>query len=367
MTEPIYCSRCDCELEGDEIHFFDEEYLCLTCLEEDTVICDHCGDRIWIDDNFGNDNRPLCQNCRENHYYECFQCGRIIHSDYAHYDENRDHDYCEECYEDSDGGIIHNYSYKPDPVFHGEGSRYFGVELEIDHGGENEDNAYDIMEIANALDQNLYCKHDGSIDNGFEMVTHPMTLDYHRNAMPWEKVVAEAVGRGYRSHQTDTCGLHIHVNRNCFGESVEQQDSAIARVLYFVENHWVELLRFSRRTKSQLANWAARYGRRDSPKEILNSAKDSYARYRCVNLTNWATIEFRIFRGTLKYNTIIATLQLVNEICDVATRFSDEDLDELSWTDFVERLPADDVPELITYLKEKRLYINEPVMIGAEL
>lgn len=34
------------------------------------------------------------------------------------------------------------------------------------------------------------------------------------------------------------------------------------------------------------------------------------SRYTCVNLTNADTIEFRMFRGTLKLNTLIATLQL---------------------------------------------------------
>jgi len=35
-----------------------------------------------------------------------------------------------------------------------------------------------------------------------------------------------------------------------------------------------------------------------------------------VNITNADTIEFRIFRGTLKYNTLIATLQMVAVECE---------------------------------------------------
>lgn len=42
----------------------------------------------------------------------------------------------------------------------------------------------------------------------------------------------------------------------------------------------------------------------------------------CVNLLNYDTVEFRIFRGTLKLNTIFATLQLVDRLCDVATFLS---------------------------------------------
>ena len=82
-----------------------------------------------------------------------------------------------------------------------------------------------------------------------------------------------------------------------------------------------------------------------------------------MNLCNSDTIEFRIFRGTLKYNTFIATLQMVSHICDAALFCSDEELKQLSWSKFVEGIHE---PELIQYLKERRLYLNDPVESGVE-
>lgn len=82
------------------------------------------------------------------------------------------------------------------------------------------------------------------------------------------------------------------------------------------------------------------------------------------NLTNKNTIEFRIFRGTLKCNTLIATLQLLDRICDVALFMSDEELKAMSWTTFVSGCTQ---PELVQYLKERRLYVNEPVESEAEV
>lgn len=150
------------------------------------------------------------------------------------------------------------------------------------------------------------------------------------------------------------------MNRDCFTVDINKQEECISRILFFVERFWEELLRFSRRTQAQVNRWAARYGYKNRPKEILEHAKKGYGgRYTCVNITNYATIEFRIFRGTLKWNTLIATLQLVNEICNVAFFMSDEELAALSWCEFVERLDHDRYPELITYLKERRLYVNE--------
>ncbi|MEQ2617621.1 hypothetical protein AAAT94_10640 [Intestinimonas aquisgranensis] len=45
---------------------------------------------------------------------------------------------------------------------------------------------------------------------------------------------------------------------------------------------------------------------------------DHGGRYICVNLQNSDTVEFRMFRGTLKTNTLLAALELVDRICDVA-------------------------------------------------
>ena len=73
---------------------------------------------------------------------------------------------------------------------------------------------------------------------------------------------------------------------------------------------------------------------------------------------SWATIEFRLFRGTLKYNTLIAALELVNAICDLAINLSDEGMSKMSWSEFVDTLHE---PELIQYLKERKLYVNEDI------
>ena len=357
------CCRCGQTHSLSERILVDDDELCEACANEETVICAHCGERIYRDDNAGDDNTPLCQSCYDRHYTSCEHCGRIIHQYDAYYEDgDEDTPLCYDCHTRvSREKAIHDYYYKPTPLFRGDGPRYFGVELEIDSGGEDDDNAQQIMEIANGNGvENLYCKHDGSLDDGFELVTHPMTLEYHMKKMPWARILQEAVSLGYTSHQAGTCGLHVHVNRNAFGNTEEAQDAVIARILYFFEKNWEELLKFSRRTQRQLEHWAARYGYKEQPKELLDHAKKGGhgGRYSCVNLQNTDTIESRIFRGTLKYNTLIATLQLLDRICDVALFMSDDELKAMSWTTFVAGCTQ---PELVRYLKERRLYVNEPV------
>ena len=95
-----------------------------------------------------------------------------------------------------------------------------------------------------------------------------------------------------------------------------------------------------------------------------NAKKGGRGRYACINLCNYNTIEFRIFRGTLKYNTLIATLQMVEHICLTAMEMTDEEITALSWPEFIEGIEHE---ELIQYLKERRLYVNEIVENEEEL
>ena len=366
MKNRELCDSCGRDFPTEQLINFEGQALCPDCFQSATLLCARCGERIWQDENTGDNQTPLCQQCYDRYYTSCVRCGRIIAENDAcyHAEDDGDEPYCQNCWEHQEtGAAIHDYYFKPTPIFYGAGPRFLGVELEIDGAGEDSSSARSLLQVANNEADRMYCKHDGSLEEGFELVTHPMTLEYHQQKMPWAEVLHKAIDMGYVSHQAGTCGLHIHVDRTAFGDSEAQQDSCIARILYFFEKHWEELLKFSRRTPRQLEQWAARYGYKDQPQEILEHAKKGChkGRYTCVNLTNWNTIEFRMFRGTLKYNTLMATLQLVDKICDVALCLSDEELKALSWTTFVSGCRSE---ELVQYLKERRLYVNEPM--GAE-
>ena len=362
------CTICNREFPTEQLTDFDGELLCSDCHEDETLSCSHCGERIWTDDNMGNDDTPLCAHCYDYHYCTCESCGILLSNNDAYYEDGEDEPYCSFCYDRRERHVhLHDYGYKPDPIFYGNGSRFLGVELEIDEGGKSSCKAEELENIANATDEFLYVKTDGSLDDGLELVTHPMTLEFHIQRMPWKAVLSKALELDYLSHKTGTCGLHVHVNRDSFGDTRSDQEECISRVLFFVERFWQELLKFSRRTESSIRRWANRYGVKDNPKDVLDSAKQNgNGRYTCVNITNYSTIEFRLFRGTLRYTTLIATLQLVDEICRVAVLLSDEDLGSLSWPEFVAGLCEEKTLELIAYLKERRLYVNERVLVWEE-
>ena len=362
MDEHFVCRFCGSAFGAAQLCLTDGQAQCPDCLTAHTVLCGACGARIWLDDNARDLNTPLCRNCYDGRYENCVRCGSPVRSDAARYlrdDPDGEEPHCDGCYR----------SRTRRGAINGASPRYLGVELEIHGAGNSIEQANRLLALCSAGGEFISCRHNGSLDDGFEIVTRPMTCEFHRRELPWAAVLAEAAAMGYTSHKSRNCGLHVHVNRTAFGDAEAEQDVPIARILYFFEKHWEELLKFSRRTEHQLKRWAARYGYREQPMDILARAKKGHGggRYSSVNLQNRDTVEFRIFRGTLKYNTLIATLQLVDQLCDVAIRLSDEELKALSWTSFVSGLSAGAQPELIQYLKERRLYVNEPVNAEEDL
>lgn len=353
------CSCCGGEFPIEDRCRMDDSDLCSTCFEESTVVCSSCGEVIWLSDNVGDDATPLCADCCEEFYVRCRDCGALLLRSDAEYDDE-DEAYCPVCYRQH-RTVIHDYNYKPEPIFYGSGPRFYGVELEIDGGGKDSRKARQLLEVINADEELAYIKSDGSLNDGLEIVTHPMDLDCQLHKMPWKALSEEALRLGYLSHKAGTCGLHIHVSRTALGDDEEEQEAVIGRILFFIERFWQELLRFSRRTEAQLSRWAVRYGYRDHPQDALKNAKGSGSRYSCLNLQNLHTIEFRIFRGTLNTNTIFAALQMVHAICSAAIVMSDEEMTALNWCSFVAGLDEQAFPALIRYLKERRLYVNEPI------
>ena len=356
----LFCPSCyeeyfrECEECGAFVHESDISedahgyYYCPDCAYEYLLYCDECGEYHHKDDVvFDAFNNYMCRNCFENYFYVCNDCGGFVHHTDVYW--NDDMPYCEECYNNIT--YIHEYGYKPYPIFHGEGNRLLGVELEVDEGGYNQDVAREVIDILG--DDFVYCKYDGSLRDGFEIVSHPATLEYH-SQVDWGGVLDYLRNEGYESHDAETCGLHVHMNRKGFGDTEEEQELGISKVLFFIERHWDKVVKFSRRTQSQLNEWASRYlgSSPEHPEDVLEYAKNDLSRYRAVNLCPRHTIEIRVFRGSLVYETLMATLQFCDLLYDIA-ELSLEAVMDITWNEFKEM--GSKYKEFSNYLERRGL------------
>jgi hypothetical protein len=367
------CFYCGEVFPTEDLRSVDSHLICEDC-QDNILSCSRCGVNFLSDNNAGTDAHPLCVECRETFYTFCSRCDSLITLDDAYYLGSDDNSpYCSYCYSveerqrEEEEQYIHEYSYKPKTSFFGEGPRYLGVELEICHAGFNQKNAKKLLDIANKDHDFLYCKSDSSIDNGFELVTEALSLDVHMNIMPWKEVLEEAIKMGYFSYKGNN-GYHIHVSRLGLGQTIAAQDAAISRILFFFEKNWDQILNFSRRSKSEIDRWARRYGFKNTPRDTIEGAKESEnGRYCSINILPPFTFEFRVFRGSLRLNTVLAALQFVDAICDAAISLTDLEMQALSWQQFVKDLDLKKRKELIEYLKIRQLYVNDAVQVEEDL
>jgi hypothetical protein len=366
------CEGCGQPIEGEAVRVRRFDY-CPECVTE----CDACGDTYVAEDvmlvhrHDGHESRDLCQHCRlecahcgdeldpddlDNatseasgdtfcgacysvHYCTCEDCGDVVHTDDAN---SRDCGvYCNACDPGEDEGDDDVGPIKPyhssarhitplrSPWTRSHGNRYLGVELEVerqrDAARPRGEIAQGISDWANrqAADITaeghrapiLFFEEDGSIRHGFEMISQPMGLDDH--ARLWKAALSPTLTRGLVSHNTETCGLHVHISRDgltalhlskviCFVNDPDNADliKAVARRYNGTASH------IDGRT-----NYCKVGGRRRLAR-AFRDADDAGDKYVAVNVLKERTIEFRIFRGSLKYMAVMAAVEFTNAVVE---------------------------------------------------
>lgn len=270
--------------------------------------------------------------------------------------------------------MIHNYSYKPEPKIGYKNDREsrehltFGVELECEPRNDGGNVRMDAYELSDRIDEipggRTYCKSDGSLSNGVEIVSHPGTLAHHMYVMHWRQIQRTCEKAGFRSHDAANSGLHVHVGRAQLGSTDAERDDVTRKVQVLFALYTAELTRFSRRRRSCLEQWAPIDRLGVTPDDIRHVSSGaqlaSWAharvpayrsnhndRYTAVNVTNSATVEIRIFRGTLKRDTLIAAIQLVSNVFEYAMAHDWADIRTSTWADVAAYKPH---KELVNYM-----------------
>jgi hypothetical protein len=224
--------------------------------------------------------------------------------------------------------------------------RYFGVELEVEvKHGDRIGRAEAINDAVNNGKVGKFCffENDGSLTNGFEIITQPMGLDMHTSF--WQWVNNADLSRGLLSHNTSSCGLHVHVTR--MGLSRLQLSKMVAFVNHPDNQPLLEAI--ARR-------YGSNYARFHSEKRVGNALRSAENRYEALNLESRKTVEFRIFKGSLKYESIMSAVEFTNALVNFCSDQSGYGfkLDTKSFLSFINNTTiANDTKHLRPYLANK--------------
>ncbi len=194
---------------------------------------------------------------------------------------------------------------------------------------------YPLQELSGMIEGlNLVVKRDGSLQEGFELISQPFSLTWlAENMGNLAALLRKMASVGFNSYDTGTCGMHIHVNRNSFISPLHQWRFW----LFFMENYkFFHVL--SKRDHASSAKYAGYYAtpRKNLGIRIQNVPREAH--HEAIEMQHKNSIEVRIFRGTLNYKTIVNEILLVNAIREytgcssVASQSIDEFLNWLQTT-----------------------------------
>lgn len=242
---------------------------------------------------------------------------------------------------------IHQFNYIPKYIKHfmpGESedtTLLLGAEIEV--GGNNNissDNdknstvkkCIQIMNGSDSDEENLiYSTHDSTVQIEFD--TMPYSLEFHKNKMNYREMFEYLDKEGYKGHDCETAGLHIHANRSYLGKSRISQELVISKILYILEKFNDEICVIARRD-NDYSEFAGEKQNEDSIVELYGKYKDKGKRA-ALNLQHKDTIEFRMFKSTLKYETFILALEFVKDIIDYAKSVDIEEIELAKWSDLM--------------------------------
>jgi hypothetical protein len=368
----VECSVCyEVLASNGQITTHYDEIVCNECV----TTCERCSNIGSINDGFHEVDGDLwCEGCTENRAYFCSNCEEY-NSNGSCYIHDRGENWCDNCLnqayycdecdeynadgcdrcidsEDTDNHgnrIIHDYSYRPDAIFHStdkEERLFFGIEIEVEARDSKSTSAMHAHQLE-GLDL-AYLKYDGSLNDGFEIVTHPMSHDFFKNEATELWTVLEDLrskhGMRVKAWDTRTCGLHIHISRTGFNGG-----SHMHRFLNLVYSNPDFYSTLAGRTSDQWAKFTDIYRndyKRDSNGERVWNEDTGYHvttkrtfmhklntesnsdRYSAVNTNNRETLEMRIFRGSVNGETIKSQLDLAHASVEYTRTLTIQDVRE---------------------------------------
>jgi hypothetical protein len=121
------CHRCDSiGSTNDSFYEVDGDAWCEACTERRAYFCESCEERNSYGTSHVSDRgEDWCEACLNDAYW-CDSC------------DEYNADGCDSCLSDDEGGrIIHDYSYRPDAIFHSTDKNerlFFGLEIEVEAG-----------------------------------------------------------------------------------------------------------------------------------------------------------------------------------------------------------------------------------------
>lgn len=189
-------------------------------------------------------------------------------------------------------------------------------ECECDYKDETDKLNEDLVNVDRILKKHskttnpFYYKDDGSLDNGVEFVTKPMSLQYMHNNINIKEVL-DFINTKTKFCSKESCGIHVHLSKDFF----TPLELVKLRIFFSVNEKPLSI--FSGRSEDSIDQWA-RFEKGYRIKDFLNGNRRRMVtrEYACSFLTNTngKTVEIRLFASTTNHKKLISILQFADAV-----------------------------------------------------
>lgn len=280
-----------------------------------------------------------------------------------------DHDDDDDYDDEPDGQYIHDYSVRADEIArtpeeffrrlpsqgpHTANTLYMGAELEVECRDSRPRTV--AAAVLRAFPKRFaFCKQDGSLNYGFEIVTMPATFEYHQQVWPafFDKFDTREL-----ASSPGTTGMHIHLSRDAFSPLT------LGKFLVFYNhpNNQNFIVGVSDRPSlDRLNQWAHLNSTVKVTDPIAGrTCRVPNGKYSAVNCVNSTTIEVRIFAGRPRLKSVMKNLEFTRATYEFIKAAK---ISQMGYRDFLHWMEQRDnycrFPTLHTWLVEHH-YITAP-------
>lgn len=222
-----------------------------------------------------------------------------------------------------------------------------GFELEVEKKASSSVST-SLNDMANIIEENFgdlfIFERDGSLRNGFEIISHPFTLGWYKeNTDIFIRLLDMLENEGFISHNSGRCGLHFHFSRESLGftskeleklkekgysnERIKKLQNAkksntVENIVMLFEIYSSNIKKLSGRKNFHYCNFLLddNFVLNSSVKSIKERTDQSDKRQRrsAVNITNAKTVEIRVMRGTLLFEAFDVRLRFIYNLITTA-------------------------------------------------
>lgn len=297
---------------------------------------------VWVDEEYVDSNKVELDDCTD--------CGA------QHLVENLVNHRCVRCA--GPAYQIHNYSERVEDLLDFKASRvrtknplYFGIELEYESPRKmNKTRLYTGRKLLN----HALMKHDGSLNNGVEVVSCPAEFDIHKPI--YKSFLDDLPDTIQVSSRT---GMHVHISRNAL--SPLQEGKIVDFMNRFDNQDFIRKIAM-RPANSYQQRHSHSFGTVLNIRKQLNRGQDIYSpKYANLNLGKRHTLEFRVFSTPRTFKEFNIKMEFVKALVDFC-QLSWDNIGikaQTSWLPFTKwlNINSKSYTDLHNFCKEKSLCV----------